>query len=162
MIKSRLLLALSFTILAVSCAKDPENTPAEENKLLGGSWKRTAHLLTFRQPNGTDTTQDTFAHSTICVRDNTLEFDSLLTGTQNLGGNKCSGGEADETRFSWSLTDNSTKLGLYNVFETFGRTNINATLKEFTASKMVLLYKTYDTLQNGQPDTLGHEDTFSK
>lgn len=127
-----LYLALSSLLLLAACNKTPTAQNTKENMLRAGKWKLTGGTLTFRLPSGKDTTVQYLNYVPDCYKDDYVVFDSLYFGKRYLG-TTCTAADPAYYEFSWRLTDNGTKIDLYNGFNN--------------------LFAVNDAIQPWQPDT---------
>lgn len=130
-----LFLAVSMALAISSCKKDDDNnsTPANNNNSGGGSTPTKTEMLTAKKWKVVGLTvggQDFYAQMDACDKDDTYEYKTDGTYIEDEGATKCDPGDPQEiTKDTWKFTDNETKI----VAD-----GITATIKEMTATKMVL------------------------
>lgn len=155
-----LLFLLALSVFA-SCTKT-ETPESKEDMLRAGKWWIESGTKVTHKPYPEK--DDTAAmEMPECKNDDRLVFRDGTAGGHTTGGEKC-GPELDEYAFTWGLTDNDTKMYLYDVLSFMGQEDVNAKVKEFSGSKFVIVYDSYAYSQdNGfKTDTTTHTITFRK
>lgn len=105
-------------VILFSACKKAEDTTSSEDILRTGRWKRSSLKSTFR-----GTVTDVYASLPDCIKDNTLEFNVNLKGTEHRN-NRCSNGDPESAAFSWEFLNSGKNLRIYNANETFGTTTV--------------------------------------
>lgn len=143
------LLILSVIFVLASCKK-VEVPKSKQDILRASSWRLDTATVTFWvEPTGGETKgHDT----TICAWGNTREDckkDDYIVFRENgdaglkKGELKCGSGETEEETLLWGITENDTKIYIYNAGDMFfGEGAVNATLNESTGDKFTFTYKT--------------------
>ena len=98
------ILALSLSALVfTSCEEETDPPPAPSNTqlLTSATWRFST--VTW---GGVDYT----AQLPTCYKDNTLKFETNLTGVADEGATKCNAGDPQTNPFTWAFTTNETVL----------------------------------------------------
>lgn len=162
------LLFLSAIFIIASCKKT--EVPASKQDVLRGSggttWRMDTATITYRLPAGNDTTTSAWGNQQrpTCKFDDFLIFRDGNIGALNTGDLKCPNGETQEIATKWGITDNDTKMYIYDAGDMFFGADVNAELADFSDSKFILKFPLYNVTFNNQfiVDTVHYTVTMKK
>ncbi|RYD57039.1 MAG: hypothetical protein EOP56_09535 [Sphingobacteriales bacterium] len=153
-----ILLMSALVFVAVSCKK-VETPKFKEDTLREGKWKL-SHVIKKTRLADTVTYVDTLSRiepDATCKADDYLEFKINNNGMLKTGENKCQR-EIDEIPFKWGITDNYTKMYIYQAGEMFfGNNDVSGNIKQFEDNQVVIDYYTLSNSPGGRIDTLKYE-----
>jgi hypothetical protein len=136
--KKAMLIAAGLIGLAMAaCKKDNNGQSATTTQLLTSStWKYDTITLDLDKNGIPDSTVPP-GYVESCDLDNTITFNSNLTGVSDEGATKCDDSLPQTTTFTWSLTNHDSTLNVTGN----SQANLNGeiTIKEITNTKLVLL-----------------------
>lgn len=158
------LLILSV-LLVVSCTKKGEETKSRQEILRESKWNfdtGSRHMIWIKDGTAVpvDVNQVVPIGRTACNADDFLEFREGYLGAHLTGEVPCSINETSEIQFTWGLTDNSTKMYIYDAHEYF-RQDVNADILEFYNDRFTIrYYELKDKLiSNGAGNNVWVQDT---
>jgi hypothetical protein len=166
------LLFIYAAVVFASCGKELKVPPSRQNILMGENdkaphkWKVDTMTLTYALYNVTlgmryDTTIPV-KNTMDCHRDDTIKFRKNMEGAHLTGSNKC-GAQLTEYQFAWGITEQDTKMYLYDAGSFLDTNDINATIKEFSDSKFTIVYDRYKVYPStNTKDTLHYMVRFIK
>ncbi len=97
-----------------------------------------------------------------CQVDDYLLFRENFDGVHIPGENRCDASETAEMPFRWGLTDNDTKMYIYDGKSFFSQ-DINADVVEMTDGEFTITYNQYTTVTNDpRVDTVMYTMIFKK
>jgi hypothetical protein len=159
------LLFLSAVFLLVSCEKT--KTPeTKQDTLRDGKWWVDTMAIVYHIPYRDTDSVYGIGKSTLpdCRLDDRIIFREGTSGVHVTNEEKCAA-ELEEYEFTWGITENDTKMYFYNMKSILGD-DVNATLKEFTDNKFVIVYERYKHENQGDDkwriDTSEYTVTFVK
>ncbi len=143
---------LGLSILVIVSCKKVDVPKSKQDTLRASQWRLDTATVTFWveetfAEKGHDTTVCAWGDKLDdCKKDDYLVFRENSDGGLKKGANKCQDGETEEDVIEWGITDNDTKMFIYNAGDMFfGENNVNANLVEFKNDKFKITYKTYVT-----------------
>lgn len=153
---------LAIVALLFFAACDKVEVPASDQEMLrNGKWQ--LKVKATKQFNySTQTYQiDTLIKSE-CEEDDYIVFRENFDGAHIPGEMLCTASETIEMPFRWGLTDNDTKMFIYDGASFFG-TDVNADFVNFNGSEFTLMFNTYTTIDSvPRTDTVMHTMVFTK
>jgi hypothetical protein len=159
------ILILSAFLVFSSCEK--VETPASKTEMLRDKKWRLRDIVKFTRLTDTtfktDTTRLEFVEP--CKKDDYLVFRLNGTGALNTGSEKCPNGEAQESAIKWGITDNETKMYLYDAGEMLlGINDINADISSFSEDRFTIKYMQIiqETKPTPKRDTFRYVTTFDR
>lgn len=152
------ILLLSALLIIIASCKKVEEPKYKEDSLRQGKW-RVAHVV-----KKTRLTDNTFYIDTLkrtpsdaeCKADDYIEFKTANNGVLKTGEKKCQA-EIDEIPIRWGITDNDTKVYVYQAAEMFfGNNDVSGNLKDFSDNQFIIDYMTTTYLNGtgGKIDTV--------
>ena len=137
-----LLLLLALPAIFVACNKTPDPQADVISMLRTGKWKLSSGTVNIRGLNGLRADHTYYPDlRRVCLRDNTILFDSSNRGVVYNNTNRCLASEPDSVNFIWQLKNNDQNIDLFNIYKVVD--SVGLTLNPVTGSTGY--YVTYDT-----------------
>lgn len=141
------LLIVSALLLMTSCDKEPETTKSKQDILRADTWTLDTGFVQKKWKMDDDAVPadidivESYPEPA-CREDDQLAFRDGYEGAHIPGEVTCSINETSEIEFRWGLTDNDTRMFIYDAREYFGA-DVNAKIVHFYDDKFVIEYSTY-------------------
>lgn len=148
------LLLFAGLLIISSCTKT-EEPQSKEDILRDGKW----YMSQIWKKKRVDTTYITdtvkLENYPKCREDDYLDFGDNNNGILFSGEQKCSN-SLDEVNFRWGISDNDTKMYIYNAGPMFeGYNDLSGKLKDFTSNSFKVEYLVFNTRED--KDLYGHK-----
>jgi|GEM_PF-1683196 len=152
-------LILSAFLVLSSCTK-VEELVSKQEQLRAEKWSLDAQYVHKKWKKDGASVPATIDEETKvdiaeCAKDDLLVFREGYEGAHIPGENTCSINETAEIGFRWGLTDNDTRMFIYDANEFF-KVDVNAEIIEFYADKFAIRFSEYQdkaVAQDGKPTT---------
>jgi hypothetical protein len=100
-------LVIGLSIMLLSCSK-PTDDNSRQDALTTGTWKLTGYMTDYNKDGVYE--EDTYAMLGGCEKDNIYTFQVGGNGIRDEGLTKCISSNPQTSTFSWSFTDNQSRL----------------------------------------------------
>ncbi len=100
-----------LAITIVSCDKDKDKEPTKTEHISSQEWKYHDAGVDNNGDGSIDLSLSGVVLQT-CVTDNEASFNANGTGVADEGATKCDAGDPQTTNFSWSFTNNESKINI--------------------------------------------------
>lgn len=154
-------LLVIITLLFFTACDKVEVPASNQEMLRNGKWRlKLSYVEYYVQADMAYKLDTVFKQK--CQEDDYIIFRENFDGAHIPGEEICDASETVEMPFRWGLTDNDTKMFIYDGASFFG-TDVNADFMDFSGSEFTLKFDTYTTIDSiPRTDTIMHTMVFSK